>query len=244
MALKRNLTITVLLTLFGAGASAQQNSGLVVRSNPAGAVVELKGDAIITGITPVIFAYPLAGDYGIKVSRHGYEDYRSRVTISPDNQTTLDVELKRKTKFKAAVRSMFFPGWGQRYADQKTRGLFFLVLTCSAISSYFIADHNYDIKYDRYDQRLKEYDHALANGASYPELSSRLAALDDAQSDAYDAETVRRVTIGAIGVAWGLNVLDALLFTPEETAGISVKGVTLESKSDNQTFGLSLTRKF
>lgn len=246
MTLIRTLTITLLVGLMAGRIYAQESrvAGLTVRSNPAGALVELKGDATVTGITPTSFVYPFTGEFEIKVSKFGYENYRSRILLTPDKETTMDVSLKRKTKFKAAVRSMFFPGWGQKYADQKGKSLFFVVLTGTAVASYFIADHNFDIKFDRYDRMLTQYDDALADGAPYSELSSRLDDLERAQDEAYDAETVRRVAIGAIAVSWGLSVLDALLFTPEETAGITIKGITMESKSENMTFGLALTRNF
>ena len=46
--------------------------------------------------------------------------------------------------------------------------------------------------------------------------------LDDAQQRAYDAESVKNVTIGVVAFVWAFNVLDAALFFPER--GYSVGG--------------------
>ncbi len=42
--------------------------------------------------------------------------------------------------------------------------------------------------------------------------------LREDQQDAYDAENVRRVTIGAVAGVWALNLLDILLFFPTAKA--------------------------
>ena len=65
-----------------------------------------------------------------------------------------------------------------------------------------------------------------------------------AQDKAYDAETVRRVTIGVgIGI-WALNVIDALFFFPEQKGTFIVKGLSLGPATDSENLGLALSMKF
>jgi len=244
--LKRNLTIVgaALLLLAVAGVQAQTDSGLVVRSTPPGADVVLEGDAVVTGITPVTIRYPLVGEYRLTLKKYGYEDYHTNIVVDPTKQMQLAVELSRKTGAKAAVRSMFIPGWGQRYTDQKAKGFTFSVLFAGAVAAYFVADHNFDIKHDRYNRRLHEYDAAVDRGAGLTELESRLDALTRAQEDAFDAEDVRRISIGGVVGIWGLNVLDALLFSPRERATVTVEGLAISPKADSQGIGLTLSKAF
>lgn len=244
--MKRNLTIVLTgLLLAGAiGARAQSDSGLVVRSSPPGADVLLQGDAAVSGITPVTFRYPTKGVYRMTVRKFGYEDYHTDVILDPSKQMLMEVTLSRKTGAKAAVRSMFIPGWGQRYTEQKVKGYTFTLLFAGAVAAYFVADHNFDIKNERYTRRLTEYDAAVDGGASVSELEDRLAAVGTAQEAAFDAEDLRRLSIGgAVGI-WGLSVLDALLFSPGAPAAIDVEGMAISPRADSRGIGLTLSRAF
>jgi hypothetical protein len=244
--LKRNLIIvvTALLLTGAAGVSAQSDSGLVVRSTPPGADVVLEGDAVVTGITPVSFRYPQFGEYQLTLKKYGFEDYHTEVVLDPSRQMQLNIELSRKTGAKAALRSLLLPGWGQFYSDRKTKGFIYGLLFSGAVAAYFVADHNFDIKNERFGRRLAEYDAAVDQGAPVTELESRLGALNRAQEDAYDAENLRRISFGgAIGI-WGLSILDALIFSPEVPAAVDIEGLAISPKADSQGIGLTLSRAF
>ena len=246
MTLKWTLTRLAILLLLPAAVLAQgaDEKGLVVRSDPQGALVELKGEATVTGITPTIFQYPFVGDYDLVIKQRGYENYHTKVFLDPARRIELDITLTPKTRFKAAVRSMVFPGWGQRYSDRKGKGLAFLLLSVGASAAYLVADHNFNIKYDRYDQRLHEYDEAVAQGATHDDLVVLSSLLNDAQEEAYDMEDVRRFTIGAAAAIWGLNVLDALLSSPRREGIVTVNDLTVTPTTDGLTFGLALSHNF
>ncbi|MCK4606762.1 MAG: hypothetical protein KAU35_05635 [candidate division Zixibacteria bacterium] len=64
------------------------------------------------------------------------------------------------------------------------------------------------------------------------------------RQDAYNAETVRRITLGAIVGCWGLNLLDALIFFPDERADIRVKGFSIHPEAGFDRVGLTIVRSF
>lgn len=242
---KRILTALVLL-LVAPPLHAQDAppTGLTVRSSPPGADVLLEGEVTVAGVSPTTFEQTLMGDFKVTVKKYLYEKYSTHVTLDPSKQLALDVTLSPKNRFKAAARSLFIPGWGQRYGEQRGKGSLFLFLAAGSAAAYFIADHDFDKKYDRNELRKQAYDSAKANGASYDELVTRHQAWADAQKKAYDAEDVRRITIGAVIGVWGLNVLDALLFFPENRGEITVKGVSIAPSTTSQSFGLVLTKRW
>lgn len=245
MLLKRILATVLFCSLLPCLAASQTNTGSVtIVSNPGGAEVTLKGDITIAGVTPTTFRQPLIGKYDVIVKRRGYETYKSNVVIDPGQTIRLDMALSPKTRLKAAVRSMFLPGWGQRYGEQNAKGWMFHILAAGSVAGYFIADHNFDIKYDKYERRLDEFDAAVARGASREELDRRLTALTDAQDEAFDYEDYRRVSIGGVIGIWGLSVLDALLFFPDERTAFSVQGVDIEPSADLHQVGLTLSYSF
>ncbi len=244
--LKRTLTTLIWLSLLPLCAYAQQatGGGLSVKSSPAGSEVTVSGDAILSGVTPTTFQQYLTGTYQVTVRHHGFESYSTQVTLDPTKLQSLDVTLSPKTRIKAAARSLFIPGWGQMYGEQKTKGTLYCLLAAGAVGAFIVADHDFQQKNNRFKQLVSAYDSSFAAGASYQQLQSAQSALQTDQSKAYKAENVRRATIGvAIGV-WSLSVLDALLFFPEEHGAFSVKGVSIAPSTRSGTFGLVLTKGF
>ncbi|MBD3403300.1 PEGA domain-containing protein [candidate division GN15 bacterium] len=245
MLLKRTLATVLICSILPVLIAAQTPSGSVtISSNPGGAEVKLEGEATVAGVTPTTFRHMLIGKYDVTVKKRGYETHHTSVVLDPTQQTRLDIELSPKTRWKAAARSMFIPGWGQHYGEQHGKAWLLHVLAAGSIVGYLVADHNFDIKYEKYERRLDEYDAAVASGAGRDELERRLNALVDAQETAFDHEDYRRISIGAVVGVWGLSVLDALLFFPDERAAISVKGVDVEPSADFNQIGLTLSYSF
>ena len=243
MTLKGILTL-ILLSLSNIAAVGQESTPqITVKSNPPGATVTIKGEAYLTGVTPTAFHQTLIGDYVLKVSRSGFETYSSRVYLSPDRPTVLNVDLVPKTRFKAAARSIFIPGWGQRYSEHKDRGMLFTGLAIAAAGYFSITDSDFDDKNDLFLERLAQYD-AVAAGGSIAELKRLQPILNRAQQAARDAEDRRRISIGMVVGVWAWSVLDALLLFPENSADISVKGVSLTTTAGPGQVGLKLSRSF
>ncbi len=226
---KGNLVFIVLiflpLTLF----AQQSGGGFTVNSNPSGAEVLLKGDLIISGVSPVSFTQGLQGQYRVIVRKYGYETYKSSVYLQPEKQMNLSVQLKPKTRFKALARSFLVPGWGQFYSEQKFKGGCFFALTAGAVAAFFVADADYDDKVLHYENTLSRYQRATV----YDEKRSLYQDLSAARKETYDAENIRRIIIGVAIAAWGLNVLDLLFSFPEEHGSYSVNSLTFKPDLNN-----------
>jgi len=241
----KSAVILAIVAVFATVGEAQTSSSgnLTVRSNPTGADVRVDGEASAAGITPVTFNYPLIGQYDLRISKYGYETYKTRVALDPAKGMVVDIRLSPKTRFKAAARSVFIPGWGQRYAEQKTKGFFLHLLAAGSVAAFVITDHDFNRKFDRFEILRAEYD--SAKSVESPEqMQVRFDLLYDAQKKAYDAENTRRISIGSVIAVWGIGVLDALLFTPEERASFSVKGVAIEPQTGSGALGLRLSKSF
>lgn len=242
MALKRILATILILSLVAGMSRAQAvpMGDVSVTSTPTGAIATLSGEAVVTGVTPVRFRHLLVGEYRLDVRMYGYETHTSRVALDPARPLEIAVTLTPKTRFKAALRSMVIPGWGQRYSGQRSKAFAFALFSAGSAVAVLIADRNFDNDYDVYQTRLREYDAAT----TYEEQKRLHPGLIAAQNDAYDAENVRRITMGvAIGV-WGFNLLDALVLFPSRQSGIRIKGLTLAPTANFQQVGLSLVTRF
>lgn len=229
-------------SIAGAQPEAGQK-GLTVRSTPQGALVTLSGDMTVSGVTPALFRQILVGEYRLQISRFGYETYSTDLILDPSRPMEVAVELSAKTGLKAASRSLFIPGWGQRYYDKNFKGTLFTILAAGSLVAYLLADDSFDDKFDRYQARLREYD-SIAGGGSMAALRQAQLALDEAQDEAYDAENARRATIGiAVGI-WTINLLDALFLSPDNGSDISIKGLNIRPTADVQNINLTFSVGF
>jgi hypothetical protein len=246
MLLKRILTACLFFVLLPVILNAQGTvqGNFTVTSSPAGAEVVLKGEAVVVGVTPTVFQQPLFGEYKVDVRKFGYEKYSTRVILDPSRPQELTISLSPKTRIKAAIRSLVVPGWGQLYAEQKTKSFIFNLLAVGSVAAYLIADNEYNDKYDDYKASERAYDSTITHGGSYVDIRNRYLDLRDNQEEAYGAETIRRITIGAVVGAWSLSVLDALFFFPRESGTFTVKGLTVKPETDNGTIGLTLSKSF
>ncbi len=226
-----------------AGAQMTMTGDLTVRSDPQGASVKLSGESKVSGVTPARFRHLLIGEYELTLKKHGYETYKTRVDLDPTKQMEMDIRLSPKTRFKTAVRSLFIPGWGQRYADKKAKGYIFTFLTLAAGAGYLAADDEFDDRYEDFVKIRDEYD-SLAIAGNVNDLRRVQPLLQAAQDKAHDAENIRRLTIGVgIGI-WALNVIDALFFFPENKGTFTVKGLSLNPSANSDNLGLALSMKF
>ena len=220
------------------------HDGLTVVTTPPGAEVTLNGEADLSGISPITFSYPTLGEYSLTVRKHGYEAYKSSLLLDPAKPQQVLVELSPKTALKAGLRSMVIPGWGQRYSENKSRGLLFSALFVGSAIVLLDAHSTFKDREDDYNRRLAEYDNAVDQGGTIQELSVHYDALASAQSNAYDAESNRRIAAAVVVGVWGLNVVDALLSSPGERATFSVKGVAVEPSAGADGLRVTLSKAF
>jgi hypothetical protein len=205
------LLIMGVLAIF-CSASAQESEGILLSTNPSGATVHLFGPYDIVANAPARIPADISGRFRATVTRPGYETWKGEVSFVPGGNNDVEFMLSRKTRLKAAVRSLLIPGWGQRYYGESTRGsLYTAGVVVSAVGAYAM---------DRYyHKKRSEYNVARSDYYSATSIEERLRlkdVLDDKQRAAYDAETDRR-TILVLGAAlWTFNILDALLFFPEQ----------------------------
>ncbi|MDF1543902.1 MAG: PEGA domain-containing protein [bacterium] len=240
----RNTVVSILIFACSSlSAQSSMRGDVQVTSTPDGASVHITGDVKVAGVTPVHFEHLLIGDYRLEVKKYGYESYSSRLLVNPSQPLKVDISLAPKTRFKAAVRSILIPGWGQRYFEKKKRGALYTTLAVVSVAGYFLSDADFDDKFEDYELKLAEYD-SLASNGTLSELRALKPKLDEAQNDAYDAENVRRVAIGSVIAVWSINLLDALFFSVPDRTTFSVKGLALNPGTIDGSPAIRLSRNF
>jgi hypothetical protein len=224
--------VVILLLAIPATARSQSSPVVSITSKPSGATVVLSGDYNVAGITPTSFSQNLLGLYRITAHHEGYETYHSTVMLSGREAVALDIKMVAKTRMRAAMRSLVFPGWGQDYVGSRTKGSLLTIGTLAAAATTGIMHLRYESRRHDYD----DYNAIYHQTRSVEEREKMLAKHYALQKDAYDAERGRNIVIGVLAGIWAYNLLDAILFFPDY--GLSVSGTSLGLYPDSNLEGI------
>lgn len=214
-AIKSSTFVKVLFViLFTTSLSAQETESqtnlVTVKSSPLGAVVVLEGDYQFIGRTPFVLPYDVTGNYEIKVSKLGYNTVRKMVTFSGDSPTMVYVNLKPKTRIKAAARSLIVPGWGQYYSNRRTLGTLIGFAASISLTSYVYSQFEYV-------NTSRDYDRLTAKALTAPSYDERLhyaVEADDLWKDLEHKTDMRDLNLVILSSIWALNILDSIFFFP------------------------------
>lgn len=242
LAPKRILTaaLVVLFLLVSNTVFAQDEGNVLVNTNPQGSLVTLRGELTLSGVSPVQFGRTLSGKYRVEVTRDGYENYHSTAYFSSTQVTQLDIKLVPKRPFKAFIRSMVIPGWGQKYYGNGYKATFFFIGTVASAVGYGILWDDYKDKKDDYELRKTAYEDAT----HWSDLPLLQAEMLDAQKKANDAEDWVNVMAGVTIGIYALNLLDSFLLFPEYSSFTEYKAITAVPEVGHDRVGLTVSLTF
>lgn len=190
-----------------------------INSNPRGALVKISGKHTFMARTPFSIPYKLFGKYKIEAIKEGYEKVTSSVFFTQEGRKRLNISLSPKTRFKAAVRSAVFPGWGQIYSGDKIKGAFFTVgyTTLGVLSVFAIKD--YINEKNDFDRTFDEFKKVETNFEKAKEKFNLVQKeLQQAKDTRDRRDTLIFVTIGF----WFYNILDSIFFFPQISSKIDI----------------------
>jgi hypothetical protein len=191
------------------GNDDSRGPGSWIISDPQGALVELGGGTRLRGFTPWRLDDRVRGSYSLKARMPGYETWEGNILLDGSRNETYSLKLAPKTRTKALLRSLFIPGWGQRYAGHPRRAnLLFLAEAASLIGL--------GITHERYQDRVNDWEEArdvyLAETVE-ENLPSLRAKVDRQRERADDAYSLRQAFFWSSVGIMAFNIVDVLLFT-------------------------------
>lgn len=222
--------------------SEGDKKGLIIRTEPPGAMLYFDGDNSFVGAAPFKLKSNMVGNYRITAAKSGYEKRRFDYFFKGNESGVMKIRLQPKTEVKAGLRSLVFPGWGQYYSERKTSALFISLMTAAAGVGTLIAHRDYERVVDSYNLALDEYE---KNKKNY-ELSNQYWRIVADKQKKADALFQRRQTwLYVTGGLWLYNFLDAIFFFPSFDQEIFSKAaLSISTRVQDGTWGLSLTWSF
>jgi hypothetical protein len=227
------------------GMLSAQETATIINSNPPGAAITLDGEYKLTATTPCRLPETIVGKFTLRAVMPGYESWSGNIMIIPGQENHFSFGLSPKTRLKAALRSIFVPGWGQYYAGERKKGYTINVVTLGFGLGTLLADHDFRQKRDDYTQAQLD----LENATSYADVQRLRQLVIDKNREAYDAETLRNTFVYATAIMWTYNVLDAIIFFPDRKLyfhqeSVPIKEAQIDPDIGPDKIGLKLTASF
>lgn len=225
------ILVTYSFSLAQTSESTNAENLVTIESKPAGAIVKVKGLYSFVGKTPYVVPYPLEGEYKIKASKTGYESETSVVDFSGQGGSDVVIRLRPKTRLKAAIRSVAFPGWGQIYGGDKLRGVIISVVQVGLGIGSALAVHEYNQSNAALERAVAAFDRNM-NEENFQIVQQRLVKADDD----YDfRNTMFYITAGF----WIYNIFDSFVFFSPPGSQVEIQVKPPSSASNNSQFMLS-----
>jgi hypothetical protein len=199
----------------GTTAPADAVGVLTLKSEPTGALIELTGAQQWRGMTPCDFNRGLKGPYRLTAKMRLYERWSRNLNLAAGESREVTIRLTPKSAWKAAVRSMIVPGWGQFYAEEPGKGTLLLGAAGVAAGGLLWTHLVYRERVDDYDAARERY----FNSTHYEDLADLRASMVRADKRAGDAYDLRQGFLYATAACSAISFLDALFFFPSRSEG-------------------------
>lgn len=194
------------------------NPGMITFHNDTPARVNVIIDGKNEGSLPMYEREFKEGNYAIKFASPGYETKEAQFFISPMAAIEQRITLVQKTKGKAFMRSLVFPGRGQWYsADEdhggrKISGVIFTGLTvASAIGSGYLW-YNYSLDKTTFESSRNDYLAQEVMG----EIEAYKKIMEDDHATMSSSKATASIMTGLFVTIWIGSALEAMLNFPTD----------------------------
>lgn len=210
---------------------------LEFRTNVPWARLVLSGRQSIAGRSPLRVPGPVLGDFWLDAHGPGVELQRGRVRFSLDETGSRVFSYGGVPFRQNLTRSVVFPGLSQFRTRQRAKGTLLATLGATGIGLTLWAQNDYRSAEDE-AASLSDRIAAETDPATVASLSESLRA---ASADAIRYRDRRNLALRATGVVWGVNLIDALVFTPRfQVQDVDQTSLTLSLRT--RTRGRALFR--
>ena len=189
---------------------------LRIRSEPSGALVTLRGAHIWRATTPWDLNRSLGGRYDLSVELTGYELWKRTIHLVEGENRDLDIRLRPKQAWKAGLRSLLLPGWGQVYTDRPEKGRLILLGGVALLGGLWWTHEEYQDQVDDFDEAWNAY---VGTTTSGDELDERRETMKRSQRRADRAYDRRQLFLYAAGGLYAFAFIDSYFFFPKPSEG-------------------------
>ena len=209
-----------------------------ISGTPENAVVSFNGEN--AGTTPITNSIAPVGNVTVEIQKRGYEDHSEKISLRKGDSVQLKYILFPKTRKKTFIKSLYFPGSGQRYADYKGKGYLISFLQVASIAGLIQTTMmSIDAK--------KEYDDAkdaYYNSATPESYDVTYQIVQDKYDDANQAHTFQLISAGMLAGVYLYNIIDAALTEPKREDRFGERKLFMEPRISKDCSSIMVSIRF
>lgn len=175
------------------------------------------GDGEFWGELPIYDRELETSSYKVKFISPGYETLTKTYSMNLGQNIEDNIELRKKSRFKAFGKSMVFPGLGQFYSsdwnntDRRTWGALFALTGVASVTGTAFMWYRFveaqNVYNDAYEVYLKQN--------TIDDINTSRAIAQEKNKIMMDKQSVAIVISGVTGLLWVLNALESVINFPD-----------------------------
>ena len=154
------------------------------------------------------FEVPFGSSNDLSVKAPKYLGSKESFLVNNTEAIDLSIKLLPKSKNKAILNSLLFPGYGQYYYESKNKALLFSITAASLTALLRNTYNTYQDENYLFDQYQLDYRNATTTG----DIESTWETYQNQANQVNDLQAQLLSYGVALGATWIINVVDALLF--------------------------------
>ena len=154
------------------------------------------------------FEVPFGSLNNLSIKAPKYIGLKESFSVNNTEAIDLSINLVPKSKNKAILNSLLFPGYGQYYYESKMKALLFSITAASLTALLTDTYTTYQDENSLVDQYRADYQNATLTS----DIESTWQTYQNQANQVNDLQAQLLIYGGALGATWIINVVDALLF--------------------------------
>ena len=171
---------------------------------PQSSVLMLNGQLVDTNN----FELPFGSSNDLSVKAPKFIGSKESFSVNNTEAIDLSIKLLPKSKNKAILNSLLFPGYGQYYYESKTKALLFSI-TAASLTALLTSTYT---TYQDENSLVSQYQLDYQNATTIGDIESTWQTYQNQANQVNDLQAQLLIYGGALGATWIINVVDALLF--------------------------------
>ncbi|MFC1650749.1 PEGA domain-containing protein [Candidatus Latescibacterota bacterium] len=216
----------------------ERSEYITISGTPENTIVSINGEK--AGTTPIVNRMVPAGNVSVEIQKRGYESHIEKISLRKGESVQIAYNLFPKTRGKTFIKSLYYPGSGQRYADYKRKGYlisFVQVVTIAGLIQTNMmsmdAQNEYDDAKDVYYQ-----------SASQDKYDRTYQLVQEKYDDVKQSHTFLQISAGVTATVYLYNIIDAALTKPKREDMYGEIKLFIEPRITKESSSIMVSMRF
>ena len=216
----------------------EKSEYITISGTPENAIAAINGKK--TGTTPIVNRMAPTGNVTVEIQKLGYENHIEKISLRKGEPVQITYTLFPKTRRKTFIKSLYFPGSGQRYADYKGKGYLISLMQAASIAGVVNTTMMFMDAQEKYDNAKDAY----GKSASQEKYDLTYQIVQEKYDNAKQAHTLQLISVGLATTVYLYNIIDAALTEQKREDRFGEKNLLIEPRITKNCSSIIVSMRF